>query len=97
MSAKHTPGPWEARLTADEFGDLVAVVAGVSVILEGELGIGIDAEDAANARLIAAAPELLEAALEAAKELTSLLGPVAGGDIPLRNLLAAISKARGEA
>lgn len=53
-------------------------------------------QERANRDLICAAPELYEAGEEAAKELTFLLGSVAGGDIPLRNLLAALAKARGE-
>lgn len=53
--SKHTPGPWEVSESAfyvwDEKRRLVAEVSGAS-----------GGERAANARLIAAAPELLEAA-----------------------------------
>ena len=56
MSAKHTPGPWRcgpgdgcAKVQAND-GDLCATVYG-----------GNQETDYANARLIAAAPELLEA------------------------------------
>jgi hypothetical protein len=51
MSApKHTPGPWS--LTADQFAHIVTDVEG------NEIYVGTNEEDA---RLIAAAPELLEA------------------------------------
>lgn len=54
MSAKHTPGPWVVEETEDTF-----------FILQGEDSDQIatvdKAFDAGNARLIAAAPELLEA------------------------------------
>ena len=57
MGAKHTPGPWEVRKTS----------SGNPFIYSGQLNVagvaiarpGIDSEaSAANARLIAAAPEL---------------------------------------
>lgn len=60
--AKHTPGPWSFRLVkvqrevfsvAHGFGGPVAYVHGQNVS---------EAESIANARLVAAAPELLEAA-----------------------------------
>lgn len=56
MSAQHTPGPWEVAKGCDQYvaagGFWVASTMGV----RGE-------EGAANARLIAAAPDLLEALL----------------------------------
>ena len=69
--SKHTPGPWKAHL------DEAYVVTGpdrgrvaIMTHLKGAHGLGgrrSGDESAANARLIAAAPELLEA-------LTDLLG-----------------------
>jgi hypothetical protein len=51
---KHTPGPWKA--TADPYSDVVVDAAGVELCVM--VGSGPQAD---NARLIAAAPELLEA------------------------------------
>src|SRR3989442_1607338 len=64
MSAQHTPGPWAA--TAD--GRIPVLVVspasqiGIAIIGNGLNGGPLDFKEvAANARLIAAAPELLEA------------------------------------
>lgn len=54
---KHTPGPWKARGNSvwhNAEGDEIGIVAGVSTSKPA-------AENAANARLIAAAPDLLAA------------------------------------
>ena len=69
MTSKHTPGPWVVA-THDlsvrhrsEFGLEIAAVVETIVSSDGPL---MDTETAeANARLIAAAPELLEALVEA--------------------------------
>jgi hypothetical protein len=97
VSAKHTPGPWVVR-GADtyrwqiEHGDVktATVVARVTTPPKG----GTDASDA-NAHLIAAAPDMLEA-LEDAVEAATWDRDV---EIPssLRDqMIAAIKKARGE-
>jgi hypothetical protein len=59
MTAQHTPGPWEWR--GDEGGWFL--VPGVLAICNTDGTPGDDVIDRANARLIAAAPDLL-AALE---------------------------------
>lgn len=93
MTDKHTPGPWEVyggtRAGIDkEDGSFSIVVAGYD---DDECGIygHTDAEAAANARLIAAAPDLL-AACRAALE---------GQSIPpfekYEMIRAAIAKATG--
>ncbi len=69
--SKHTPGPWKAHLDEAYFvtGPDRGRVA-IMTHLKGAHGLGgrrSGDESAANARLIAAAPELLEA-------LTDLLG-----------------------
>jgi hypothetical protein len=72
MSSKHTPGPWEAK----KFQGLweVKTVNGRMGMDESELipvthlGLGVSTE--ANAALIAAAPELLEA-LETAERMAA--------------------------
>ena len=50
---KHTPGPWTA--TADPYSDVVVDASGREIV------VVMDPNGEANARLIAAAPDLLEA------------------------------------
>jgi hypothetical protein len=78
MSAKHTPGPWEAREVRTQVGRAFRIGAGE--MLEAGKGCCIiyddypgspDNERAANARLIAAAPLLLERCRAAALALRS--------------------------
>ena len=60
---KHTPGPW--KVSKDHTGDMAEVVAGgITVCYMGQAAIrrsDVVAAREANARLIAAAPALLEA------------------------------------
>lgn len=88
----HTPGPWRVfrgrtnksvprQIRAGDF--LVATV-------EGDFGSGDTEEDAANAALIAAAPELL-AALEA---YVAKCGSAATSCVVCAPFKAAIAKAR---
>lgn len=57
---KHTPGPWtirtekRTRLVCDAHGNQIAAIRPVK-------RYGVEGDDAANARLIAAAPEMYEA------------------------------------
>ena len=64
-TAKHTPGPW--RLGTDHGGDTVRTEDGGAVavtrVATRDGYAHTEAEDVANACLIAAAPELLEALL----------------------------------
>lgn len=60
MSAKHTPGPWHLRYNGKHDGDR-SVVGRSRDICAMDGGPSDDMETLANARLIAAAPELLEA------------------------------------
>lgn len=60
MTAKHTSGPWMIRAERYRFIHVYAHVGGIAHLDT------IDAEGAANARLIAAAPDMLEALKEAA-------------------------------
>jgi len=96
--AKHTPGPWEAAEHGD-YGDYdgqCIVVLGDDLRIAVVLGEGTP-ETRANARLMAAAPELLEAL----QYMTALaLGPAGGvsqqqkSDV-LTKARAAIAKATG--
>ena len=58
MSAKHTPGPWETLTFSNH--ELQTDFAMVKIGSRAHM-VGCSEEDKANARLIAAAPELLEA------------------------------------
>ena len=104
MSA-HTPGPW--RIT-DRYGVLTYQVGidGRTVCTvwprqQGHRPSGVDTEPwpegEANARLIAAAPDLLESLRELAELAVMQFGaPPAGADGPLPRALAVIAKADGE-
>ena len=66
MSARHTPGPWQIHcgyLIRSDVGTQAAVAIAElhSPYRPGIGGVHEEAEQAANARLIAAAPALLEA------------------------------------
>lgn len=90
---KHTPGPWHH--TGREFNDvrdsddeLVAVALHLRV---GQPERSVQ-EAEANARLIAAAPDLLEMLVEAA----NFIQPYNVGQELLERIDAAIAKATGE-
>ena len=72
---KHTPGPWGVDDAGGEapFGVFAEDGDAVCYLTEnpmGGLGLREYAEDQANARLIAAAPDLLKAAKDALESLT---------------------------
>lgn len=87
----HTPGPWTVsgrEIVGPPHSDVI-----VAYLPEQGMETDTPVGRAFNARLIAAAPDLL-AALEAVAEFW------AGGDVPAEidaQMRAAISKARGEA
>ena len=64
MSEKHTPGPWEVRNS----GNVQGRNARCEIVKEGQALLatmaGLGEIDYANARLIAAAPDMLEACKE---------------------------------
>ena len=70
---KHTPGPWTIRdnqdVMADEEGRLIA-----------QCHAGYREERGANARLIAAAPDLLAACQRAIDHLVNIRGPLGSQD-----------------
>ena len=92
---KHTPGPWFAvGAWVEVEDDNVAYICTCHPddIQQGHLGRS-DAEIMANARLIAAAPELLAAAQTIMENLDGMVGEVTSGyheDIiaPLRDAIA---------
>jgi hypothetical protein len=99
--SKHTPGPWELSEAqykdgfgtyrrveqVEQFGDVVA-----SVCIRHAVNHTLNACGDANARLIAAAPELLEMLVEAA----NFIQPYSVGQELLERIDAAIAKATGE-
>lgn len=93
---KHTPGPWEVRTIDDSLGSIDTVggkfcIAQAQEITVADRNAG-SPERRANARLIAAAPELI-ALLQ---ELVDIEGPQPGTAIWADKALAAIAKATGE-
>lgn len=95
--AKHTPGPWEHRLSMGSVdiihkNRLIAgVVSNVSIGSNVKKQIS-DKERTANAKLIAAAPELLEAC----KKTLCLLRENWDGYDAEEDLEKAIAKAEGK-
>jgi hypothetical protein len=94
---KHTPGPW----VVDADKDSVMVVGrdgGMAVIISDALLGKPTALDIANARLIAAAPELLEASkmsLSVLSRMAKILEQEPGDDTVVPTLRTAIAKAEG--
>ena len=105
---KHTPGPWRAEISCDETG---APQKCWWISAKGDVDIGETSgekrsdEEAANARLIAAAPELYEALKEALPVLLGLVtdeglkpekkGYVCGGYSAYEAAKKALGKAEG--
>lgn len=106
--AKHTPGPWEARKGAGWYvarpryreATLAVGMDYVTLVTSpSETPWNDDVESEANARLIAAAPELLKALEGITEEVRNVgyspaiehLGPW------VNQAIAAIAKAKGEA
>ena len=103
---KHTPGPWRAKKhTEGEPGYEVIIPYVEKEWIEGKVGKivcemgGNNDEDYANARLIAAAPEMFEAIKFAFDELEDMTTDEfsRGADKAVRDkLLKALAKVRGE-
>lgn len=97
MSERHTPGPWEWELSADESGEAVINILAMAGDVEVSIVEGAyftresDDENDANADLFCAAPDLLEA-LEG---LYSVCVGIPGDDPRVKAAQAAIAKARG--
>lgn len=87
----HTPGPW-----AIEEGDREThIVGGEAILAYCPDWPCAPQEQEANARLIAAAPQLLEA-LEALMEFADNGTPIHPGALVVNDARAAIAKALGE-
>ena len=105
MSAQHTPGPWRIKSDPMHFDTLTTVEGGAigvrkpfGVQMIVQVGGDSDFQEAeANARLIAAAPELLDLLNRAVRRLEIAH---ANGDTIMREWIvearAAIAKVEGE-
>jgi len=101
-AAKHAPGPWDFIPCCTPLGDIATVYntpdGWVSIHAPTWLNIGDQQVAMANVRLIAAAPELLEALKLCEGNISSLLAsahPKVYGEW-LTVVSAAIAKATGE-
>ena len=103
---KHTPGPW----TATKFNPVTGEIDDCYLYVEPGIAVierkvkGHDQHDTGNARLIAAAPDLLEAAQLALQIAESWIhdqldgtSSIDGALLHLDPVRAAIARARGEA
>ena len=99
MEAKHTPGPWRATLGRSQMSD-----PGTTIYHLGQWGVYSDADShgdpEADARLIAAAPELLAAVEQTYAELADISNEWPGrgtakGQAKLVALRDVIAKATG--
>lgn len=92
MNAKHTPGPWHVESDTDICGSAGGFIATAHM---PSSAIGTEREYA-NARLIAAAPDLLELLCRARDELADLNQSENDGGEFLLAIDTATSKATGE-
>ena len=101
---KHTQGPWHVDfglIASGSFNNTKRIAVLVDQKQQPidfpEVDLGEFEEELANARLIAAAPELLEACIEALRQLSAPDCPVIPDGAMVRGrLYAAIKKAKGE-
>ena len=93
---KHTPGPWRVE-SANRQNFFFGIWAQVTKTGSMEIArvSGLAEFDRANANLIAAAPELLEACKEALAEF-EWIGPREATSVSQDILTKAIAKAEGE-
>ena len=103
MSAKHTLGPWKLSAPGNKItggGITIAHVYGHSPETRRATDRSATTEDAANARLIAGAPELLAASQNALNVLAALatgqLSGIGRDSAAMQELRAAIARATGE-
>ena len=101
---KHTQGPWHVDfglIASGSFNNTKRIAVLVDQKQQPidfpEVDLGEFEEELANARLIAAAPELLEACIEALRQLNATDCPVIPDGAMVRaRLYSAIKKAKGE-
>ena len=100
MTTKHTPGPWKLKLGKGiQYTYLVADKKGQDIANWAHYPNATKAQTKANARLIAAAPDLLEALMGLLADITEYqtLNNLGGEDNHWQAIArAAIVKATGE-
>lgn len=102
MSGKHTPGPWEAEMFPTTQG--YPIRGGTMPLRKGDrvIAVAMDqgsapaGESAANARLISAAPDLVESLDWAMRQIDHSLVETPEALAAYDAAKAALSKARGE-
>lgn len=92
--SKHTPGPWEYREIAPYDDGLGYVSADGNDIIHAGVSDLPAGENRANAHLIAAAPELLEA-VHNLMDILRDYDAIDNLDVRIREARAAIAKAEG--
>lgn len=94
---KHTPGPWRIGTAPPNGEQAIGTIRGMMVAV-ATTGVGMENETLANARLIAAAPDLLDALHAVLSDYMAVHGV---GDLEVQPALfqahAAIDKATGGA
>ena len=99
MSAKHTPGPWKAFNSINVIG-VGNERSDVAWVRFEECGLMDTArsqeEDKANARLIAAAPDLLRALSDLIETITTPYASEVETRLAIKDAKIEISKATGE-
>jgi hypothetical protein len=96
MRAQHTPGPWFAVGYQVEIeSETVADICTTNAHLFGQGGLHNDARAMANARLIAAAPDMLKM-LEVARDSLEVSNYEGEEDDVLAAIAAVIARAKGE-
>lgn len=95
VTGKHTPGPWDDASNYPELAS-VRIFAGSHYIATVGNSDDLKAQTEANARLIAAAPELLDALKQAHAQLARMSHPDTRWEDPLMvSIRFAIAKAEG--
>jgi len=96
---KHTPGLWEVEIVESGKDEVYARIKGVAFTDGIKIGVykkKLPEEAKANARLIAAAPELLGACKEALIDLEFLKDYIPRDSNSIKRLKQAIAKAEQE-
>jgi len=97
MSEEPTPGPWTYTDNGEEITIDCGEIYGAAVLWAGDSDDWPHAQQLANARLIAAAPQLLEACIQARAALPDRSLCESGGQRSVVDMLnAAIAAAEGK-
>lgn len=91
--AQHTPAPWYKSIDSQATMRITRTTGEVIATLDNEQ---LTSERNANARLIAAAPELLEALERLVDHRHIAVNSIAGKAMGLPQAISAIAKAKGE-